>query len=495
MKRVVIAIIIAFMLLPVINANAENTREIRVYLYREYPECVFYISWENAEQTAAIQIKKPDGTIIDADDQNTEFGKGRAIVSVGASQSGYWMVYVTGEGLGTIGVTGGNKYSAAAQYNAIQGFEAEAKDGLLYFKWDAIAERDTINVTITATQGEYGDRVTLWYDYSAQKSGTVSISPDQVQTGLYRFTLQVYDGKAHYTLSTDEALYIKNPSAPAKLEGLKAGSIDGEMFVTWDPMANGSYIVKLYDYETLSVIKTERVSGNYYAINLPDHVDKVKLSVAAFYDRYYGEFDVYEIIRVVPSGNIIFPDYASTRERSVLVTVDCPSDVTAGFYLDETLLLEDAASGDYAFNLSEGTHEIVAYLKDQNGSMKTFAKTITVDNTPPAINLNNADNIKTSTDSIVIDGFTEPNAVVAINGVEQKLESGSFMAKIALKKGVNPITITAYDLAGNKSVRTITVNRIDAFGESPLVYVVPVLLFLALTAWYIYLNRKPKEAQ
>lgn len=496
MKKIIMAILIFLVFTPTIIVHAEDaTREVRVYLYRDYTDCVFLVSWENVEKSATIQVKDTDGKVVDANAQNAEFGKGRASISVGTAKSGYWTVYVTGESLGTINVSGGSKNSATVQYNAIQSFDAEVSGGYINFKWNVIAEQDTIKVAINVTQGEKYGEDTLWNDYYASKSGATSVSVDELLTGLYSFTIQVYDGKGQYTLSTDKPLYLKHSNSPAKLEGIKAGSIDGEMFTTWDTRVNSSFIVTLYDYDTLAVIKRERVDSNYYPIDLSDELDKIKLSVASYDGSTYGEFDVFEIIRSTPVGIITFPDYSSTRESSIAVKVDCPSEVTAGIYLDGILLLDNASAGNYDLNLSEGIHEVVAFVEDRNGNMKTFSKTITVDKTPPVVKMNNADSIKTASNTIVVDGNTEPNAVVAINGVEQMLDTGSFMAKLALKNGVNPITIVAYDLAGNKSIKTITANRTNTFDGSWTVYIAPGALFLVLTAWYIFLNKKPKEAQ
>jgi hypothetical protein len=279
------------------------------------------------------------------------------------------------------------------------------------------------------------------------------------------------------------------------LENIRAGSIDGDMFAAWDTGLNGSYFVTLYDYKTLDVIKTEQIGDNYYSIALADGVDKVKFSVAATDRNTYGEFDIYEIVRSTPVGTITFPDYSATRESSVRIAVDCPSDVTAGVYLDGTLLIGDAAAGDYDLTLSEGLHEVVAYIKDIHGSMKTFSKSIAVDKTPPLVTLNNADNIKTASPSIVIEGNTEPNAVVAVNGVEQALGAGGFMAKLALSNGVNPVTVAAYDTAGNKSVKTITAERTVSLSGGWTIFIIPGGVFALLAVWYVYLNKKAKGAE
>lgn len=485
-------IVFAFFFMLPMKASAA-VREVEVYLYQEYEDCVFLVSWQNSEQSASVRIMAPDGTEIAATEENSEFGRGRVDVNVGSAGSGYWRVLVEGDALGTISVNGGNRKNTYVLQNAIQSFTAEtAEKGSIRFTWDVAAEQDTVNLYIAAMQGEFNGSRTVYQDYSVSGTGTVVVSADSLPTGLYRFTIQVYDGSGQYTLTTEEPLYIRQTDAPEKLEKVRVGSIDGEMYITWDPGRSGNYVVTLYD-EALSVLRTEYVYENFYAIVSEGGSDRVKVSVAAVDGNIWGEFEVYELVRTVPSGMISFPNEEVTKESVIPVHIECPPEAAAGVYLDGKLLLEKAASGDYDLNLSEGIHEVVGYIEDANGNMSTYSKSITVDRTPPAVKLNTEDMMKTASDSIVIEGSTEPNATVMINGVEQELGSGSFVVKLALEKGMNPVTVSAYDATGNKSVKTITVERTGGGGRKWTNFILPIILFLALTCWYCRLNKKPKE--
>nr|WP_296487174.1 hypothetical protein [uncultured Acetatifactor sp.] len=485
-------LVFAFFCLLPIKASAA-VREVEVYLYQEYADCIFFVSWQNADQPASVRITAPDGTEIAATEENSEFGRGRVEVNVGTAVSGYWRVSVDGDGLGTISVNGGSRKDTSVQHNAIQSFTAEmAEDGNIRLGWDVAAGQDTVNLSVAAVQGASNGSRTVYQDYSVSRTGTVTVSADNLPTGLYRFNIQVYDGSGQYTLTTEDALYIRQTEAPEKLENVRAGSIDGEMYITWDPGRSGNYVVTLYD-ETLSVLKSEYVYENFYAITPEEGMERVKVSAAAVDGNNWGEFDVVEVVKTIPSGIISFPEEEVTKESVIPVHIECPSETTAGVYIDGKLLLENAASGDYDLNLAEGMHEAVAYIEDINGNMSTFSKSITVDRTPPAVKLNSEDMLKTVSDSIVIEGSTEPNATVMINGVEQELGSGSFMVKLALEKGMNPVTVSAYDAAGNKSVKTITVERTGGIGGKWTGFILPGILFLALAGWYCRLNKKPKE--
>lgn len=495
MKRYIFAWLFLLTLLPVIPAAAEGSREVSTYLYREYTDCVFLVNWENKAQEAIVEITAPDGRVIIADDSNAEFGEGSVSVSVGNAESGYWIVRATGDALGAVSVSGGSRASRAAQYNAIQSFDVQVSGGYIHFKWDVISEQDEVNVVLNAWQGENGNSGSrmLWSDYSAPKSGSTSVSADELTTGLYQFSIQAYDGTGQYTLSTEEALYVAQSNAPDKVEGIKSGSIDGEMYISWDFGSSNGYQVTLYDYDTLAVLKSETVGNTVYPFSMEEGRNRVKFSVAAVGEGAYGAFDVYPMVYSVPAGTVVFPEVSVTREGSLAVTVDCPDNCSAGVYLDGKLLLKEAEAGEYDLSLAEGEHEIIACIEDENGNRKTFSKAVTVDRTPPAVNLDIPDSIQTNESSFTVTGTTEPNAVVAINGVEQELGTGRFTAKLELEKGINPVTVTAYDPAGNKSVKTVTV---ELTGDSRwTMFILPGVVAAVLAGWYIFLNRKEKAVQ
>ena len=210
MKKILIALITVLLCFPAVkvNAAAAAVREVGVYLYHDYTDCVFMINWENTERKAVVEVRNPEGVMMNANPQSTTYSEGQAYVSVGTAKSGYWIVNVRGSNLGTINVSGGSINSTATQHNIIQSFSAEFSNGYVNFKWNAVTDRqNTVNVSIYAVQGaNYYRRRSVWHDYDVNKNGAASISADDLSTGLYFFTIEVYDGNSQYTLSTDEPL-------------------------------------------------------------------------------------------------------------------------------------------------------------------------------------------------------------------------------------------------------------------------------------------------
>lgn len=495
MKKFFLVLLAALLLMPSVLAFAEETtREVSIYLYSDYDNCTINVSWENTESTAAVVIKDYSGKTVSASPDNSVSYPGGIIIKAGKIERGRLTAQVTGDNLGTIFINGGSEAVAAAE-NIITAFSAEDSASTVDFKWSVKSENDKISLRIGYYTNSSGNINYVFSDYSAEKNGSASVLKRNLDTGLYNFVVSVNDS-GFYTLSCDKTMYIESENAAEKLENVQVGCIDGEMYASWNVRPNCSYMVMLYDYETSNLLERQQVYDSFYSFKLPEGSDKVKFAVAEYSYGDCGKFDVYDVSGSVPGGNIVFPEYSLTEKTIVPVKMDCPNGVTAGVYVDGTLILQDASSGDYSLKLSEGQHEITAFLKDSNGSMKTFSKAITVDCTPPEITLNYSGDVKVNAQSIIVEGRTEPNSIVSVNGVEQTVLDGNFSVKLELKSGINPITVCAYDRAGNKSVSTFNVSSSKEADTNVIeILIVCVPLAVVLAVLYIFINKKAKEGE
>lgn len=492
MKKTLMCLLFVLALCGLHTTCAADVCELRVYLYRDYTDCVFYIRWTNSEQAAAVCLTAPDGSVTEADAHNSVSALGQLEVSVGFAASGYWTVSLEGESLGTVSVGGGErKQSAAAPL--IRGFTAEQHNGQLQFMWETAATQDTISASVKAVGGTSAKEWLLWNGYDAHRADTVSVPVTELQTGLYFFLLEIFDGQSHAALRTAEPLYVEYPDAPERVVGVRTGSVDGVGYLRWDAAYGAHYEVTVYDADTLEVLRSLRTSEGVYMPEFSDGSGQLLLSVAAVENGITGAFDLYRLEPVEPVGSICFPDAAVTKTGSMIATVTCPEDVTASFYLDGILLLEGASTGNYDLKLSEGKHTILACLCDALGNARSVEKKIEVDHTPPPIRLHGAEHPATESDSFLVEGHTEPGAIVTVNGVEQCLHNGSFAATVPLSRGENQIIVRAYDAAGNQSMHSLIVERQGLNGRRLLRYAIPALAFLLLSAWTIWLNRKPRQ--
>lgn len=95
-----------------------------------------------------------------------------------------------------------------------------------------------------------------------------------------------------------------------------------------------------------------------------------------------------------------------------------------------------------------------------SGSVLLSCRYIAPDVFPPTIELlTPSDGFVTATATVTVMGVTEPGARLSVNGLLVELSSnGSFSVVIALLEGVNTITVTATDDAGNQESVSVTVT-------------------------------------
>lgn len=118
-------------------------------------------------------------------------------------------------------------------------------------------------------------------------------------------------------------------------------------------------------------------------------------------------------------------------------------------------------SGTAAFEIADmETQEISVIYGWETGSFYRISKRISTDVVPPMLELYGVgENIRVEEKVLSPSGKTDPNAVLKINGKEQKIgKEGTFQISLKLKKGENQITLTAADPLGNQTSRTILVQ-------------------------------------
>ena len=121
--------------------------------------------------------------------------------------------------------------------------------------------------------------------------------------------------------------------------------------------------------------------------------------------------------------------------------------------------------GDYLsavpqFLLADGLHDIRVYYEDSAGNGNVTNWTIVVDDTPPALTITSPSGSNvgiTYNASLWINGTTDPDAKVTINGASVTVDSsGNFAYRATLQEGLNVFTVVATDPAGNNATATVT---------------------------------------
>ncbi len=117
---------------------------------------------------------------------------------------------------------------------------------------------------------------------------------------------------------------------------------------------------------------------------------------------------------------------------------------------------KDDGSFDVPVTLKEGKNVVKLLAIDESGNKTDTDITINCDTIPPKLTVNVP--TETHEGKITVNGITEPDIMVIINGKQNHSnDNGSFSTTVSLTEGDNTITIVATDKAGNKTTKTITV--------------------------------------
>ncbi len=466
---------------------------LSVYIREDYEVCTFIVSWENVDQSAVVRLESPDDEIYWSGDLDGVVAQaGQLHLPMEAVESGRWNIYVIGEDLGLIYVNGGTT-ETSRQATIIHGFSVSQQDGTITLDWDVETDLSTIDLSVYYHQGNGSREYTLYNDYRSDSKGRVTMEAENFITGMYSFVLYVKTDGQTQRLETEMPIYVEQPDPGQALDNVQVGSVDGIGYISWDADGDNGYYVAIYEADTWNLLEQVNLHDTIYEI--PSEYGACQVGVMRQNEyRSYSPMELYAYTPCQPEGAVILPETTLTRDRSILWEAVCGENVTAGIYVNGTLLLEDAISGTYSLFLEEGTNEVVAYLKDQNGNVTTTQRQIVGDYTAPELILDQSDYMETSLDYVTISGLVSENSVVSINGVEQSVGSREFSANVSIEDGASVITVAAYDAAGNKTVQSIEVERAASGSQSPwMLFIAPGLLFVVLGIWYGVLNRKPKE--
>ncbi len=120
----------------------------------------------------------------------------------------------------------------------------------------------------------------------------------------------------------------------------------------------------------------------------------------------------------------------------------------------------NGTSFSYVWSLVEGENALTLYAEDAAGNRNYATLKVRRDTIAPGLTADVADGFKTKNASIGINGTTEPNATVTVNGVQVSVDaSGRFFTTVQLVLGSNNITLEAKDPAGNARQLKLSVIR------------------------------------
>ncbi len=188
---------------------------------------------------------------------------------------------------------------------------------------------------------------------------------------------------------------------------------------------------------------------------------------------------------IADAPSIVPPDEAYTNEDTIDVTVNVPAEIVGneGYLVrlwvtvtdQEARVVQEVPVGPTSVlvvagvELTKGRNEIQASIMGPGGESERSEPTAWVlDQSRPSIKISSPSKASSSTtkSSITIKGKTQARSSVRVkndlNGATANVEAGKdglFEAKVAVDAGINTITITSTDPAGNPNTETLTVRK------------------------------------
>ena len=174
-----------------------------------------------------------------------------------------------------------------------------------------------------------------------------------------------------------------------------------------------------------------------------------------------------------PQLAITAPANLSTTNLSLTTVRGTISDPSATITVNGISAPQSGGSFAIPVPLVEGLNVLTAVATNASGVASTATAQITLDTTPPRINIDSpADGSTTTSDSVTVSGLANDVVVgtvnsqdvqVTVNGLTAQVANRTYAAlAVPLAVGKNTIQAVAHDRAGNGTTTNITVNRVLA---------------------------------
>ncbi|MGI6713162.1 MAG: cohesin domain-containing protein [Bacillota bacterium] len=179
-----------------------------------------------------------------------------------------------------------------------------------------------------------------------------------------------------------------------------------------------------------------------------------------------------DVVYVDETGPVIelnnFPDGTVTNNQFPVLSVKAVDDVSGvdAIKINDLPALSDG-KGNWSvpLTLAEGKNNIIISAQDRGGNVSEKKIKVILDQKVLPFSLDPLVSVtrgKTTRSIITIWGRVESGATVKVNGIDAKLMVGSktrWYARIILKTGINKISVTAKDRAGNSAVKMLEITR------------------------------------
>lgn len=238
---------------------------------------------------------------------------------------------------------------------------------------------------------------------------------------------------------------------------------------------NGYYITTpKVTLTATSPVDTSPVIYYYFDTNSPQvysSVISVPDGVHALYYYAQDKFQNKEVTQskqfkvdtVPPAINVTYPQQNAILNTKSF-TITGTTEAGAALIINNNSV-NVSANGSFSYDVViSGPQTFTVVAKDVAGNTKQFVLNVSLDTTPPILNVSEPKAFEEiHTQFVTVKGKTEKDAKVTINGTEVQVNPADYSFSYSLQlttSGLNSIQVIAVDLAGNQTTSAIPVNYI-----------------------------------
>lgn len=321
-----------------------------------------------------------------------------------------------------------------------------------------VSIKDMVSSTVfTGTTNEAGMPAEMMWikEFTGHNQVLSKLTPHRVYVTKARINamdLFMIDGPVNITFRLVDTL-------PPALEVIQP--FDGQKFNTSmvtisgtasDPesgLLNGAVVLNI---DSKGFVPVEVVDGKWsYTKPLGDGLHIVRIQASDLVDNLVRETLSFTVDTVGPGLQIFAPlDGSSTNQRTITVTGI--SEVGALITVNGLPATMNNRYFAKPISLEDGPNLITVSAADWAGNTRTVLVHVVLDTQPPLLEVKEPRaGASVNQNPISVTGSTEPGATVRVNGAKVQLVETGFEALVELSEGVNTISVSSTDGAGNSN--------------------------------------------
>lgn len=362
------------------------------------------------------------------------------------------------------------------------------------------------------------------YEGKIEDSNSCIINVQDVKSGKWKATIKVIENeKTTETEETEQSTEVEEEIGKIKVEvkaiskssfqlddvsvardiaGLKSYFKDNSIVVEWKDLSCGSVTISVIDATNNQLLDNQTVETQYYEYEIPKTTNEITVKVVPAVSTNIdgAETQFTKEVKNEPNATITYEDKEYTNTNTTSVTAKLGNTYSLKFYnngkeVESTELLEN---GEYIYDIpiEEGINELLTYVVDEDGNMRSTSYTIIRDSVKPTLALNlEYDGLSTYDTEVYFEGNVKDYKTFFVNDTEPVVAGdGTFKADYILKEGTNTIKMVATDVAGNETIYTATVTKL--IEEKRSIPVIPIIVCVLVVGFLVfYFIRKKKGGE